>query len=67
MTVFSALRIDNTATTLRIIMQTEVRKMSQEEALKRIVTEYPEYTTQAMQDIKDGVDLVEVLSLLDSY
>ena len=40
--------------------------MSQEEALKRIVTEYPEYTTQAMQDIKDGVDLVEVLSLLDS-
>lgn len=34
--------------------------MSQEEALKRIVTEYPEYTTQAMQDIKDGVDLVEV-------
>lgn len=47
--------------------QREVRKMSQEEALKRIVTEYPEYTTQAMQDIKDGVDLVEVLSLLDSY
>ena len=41
--------------------------MSQEEALKRIVTEYPEYTTHAMQDIKDGVDLVEVLSLLDSY
>ena len=41
--------------------------MSQEEALMRIVTEYPEYTTQAMQDIKDGVDLVEVLSLLDSY
>lgn len=48
-------------------MQTEVRKISQEEALKRIVTEYPEYTTQAMQDIKDGVDLVEILSLLDSY
>lgn len=47
--------------------QREVRKMSQEEALKRIVTEYPEYTTQAMQDIKDGVDLVEILSLLDSY
>ena len=41
--------------------------MSQEEALKRIVTEYPEYTTQAKQDIKDGVDLVEILSLLDSY
>lgn len=48
-------------------MQTEVRKMSQEEALKRIVTEYPEYTTQAIQNIKDGVDLVEILSLLDSY
>ncbi len=44
-----------------------VRKMSQEEALKRIVTEYPEYTTQAIQNIKDGVDLVEILSLLDSY
>lgn len=41
--------------------------MSQEEALKRIVTEYPEYTTQATQNIKNGVDLVEVLSLLDSY
>lgn len=41
--------------------------MSQEEALKRIVMEYPEYTTQAMQDIKDGVDLVGILSLLDSY
>lgn len=47
--------------------QRKVRKMSQEEALKRIVMEYPEYTTQAMQDIKDGVDLVGILSLLDSY
>lgn len=47
--------------------QREVRKMSQEEALKRIVMEYPEYTTQAIQNIKDGVNLVEILSLLDSY
>lgn len=39
----------------------------QEEALKRIVTEYPEFTTDAMQMIKDGQDLTELLSVLDSY
>lgn len=41
--------------------------MSQEEALKRIVTEYPEYTRSAMQIIKDNGDLIAFLSVLDSY
>lgn len=40
---------------------------TQEEALKRIVQEYPEFTKQAMQDIKDGQDLNELLSTLDSF
>ncbi len=44
-----------------------VRKMSQEEALKRIVTEYPEYTKDAMQIIKDNGDLIQFLSVLDEY
>ena len=44
-----------------------VRKMSQKEALKRIVTEYPEYTKDAMQIIKDNGDLIQFLSVLDEY
>ena len=42
-------------------------KMTQEEALKRIVEEYPEYTNTAIQTIRDGDDLVKFLSVLDSY
>lgn len=41
--------------------------MTQEEALKRIVTEYPEAIKTAMVMIKDNEDLVEFLSVLDSY
>lgn len=41
--------------------------MTQEEALQRIVTEYPEFIKQAIQDIKDGQDLTELLSTLDSF
>lgn len=41
--------------------------VTQEEALKRIVTEYPKYTKTAMEMIKDNEDLVEFLSVLDSY
>ena len=54
-----------------IILCREVRKVTQEqeqaEALRRIVTEYPMYTTSAIQIIKDKGDLVDFLSILDSY
>lgn len=41
--------------------------MTQEEALKRIVTEYPEFIPDAMQMIKDSEDLMSLLSTLDSF
>lgn len=41
--------------------------VSQEQALQRIVTEYPEFIKAAMQYIKDGEDLTEFLSVLDSF
>ncbi len=41
--------------------------MSQEQALQRIVTEYPEFIKTAIQMIKDGEDLAEFLSVLDSF
>ncbi len=41
--------------------------MSQEEALKKIVTEYPEFTEDAMQIIRDNGDLVKFVETLDSF
>ena len=40
--------------------------MTQEEALKKIVEEYPEFIKDAIQIIKDGTDLAEFLSVLES-
>lgn len=42
-------------------------KMTQEEALKRIVEEYPEFTKDAIQMIRDGENLVDFVSTLDSF
>lgn len=42
-------------------------KMSQEEAFQRIAAEYPEYISTAMQIIRDNGNLVEFVSILDSY
>ena len=41
--------------------------MSQQEALEVIKAEYPEFTKNAEQWIKDGRDLVEFLSWLESF
>ncbi len=49
--------------------QTTARGLTPEqlEAFLRILEEYPEYTRSAIQIAKDGMDLVEFLSVLDSY
>lgn len=39
----------------------------QQEAFERIKTEFPAYTKQAEQDMKDGKDLTELLAVLDSF
>jgi hypothetical protein len=41
--------------------------MTEQEALERIKQEYPEFAKQAEQDIKDGVSVKELLSVLDSF
>ncbi len=41
--------------------------MDQIDALKQIAEEYPEFLSQAIQDIKDGIDLNELLSVLNSF
>lgn len=40
--------------------------MAQEEALKKIVAEYPEFTKDAIQIIQDKGDLLELLETLES-
>ena len=42
-------------------------KMTQEEAYRRIEQEYPEYISTAIQIIRDNGNLVEFVSILDSY
>jgi len=39
--------------------------MTQEEAFQRIITEYPEFTEDAAQIIREGGDLMELMSTLD--
>ena len=41
--------------------------MTQEEALQRVLKEYPEFAADALQILKDNGDLVEFLSMLDSF
>ena len=41
--------------------------MSQEQALQRIVTEYPEFIKTAIQYIEEKRNLEELLSVLDSF
>lgn len=40
--------------------------MNQAEAMQRIATEYPEFMEDALQIVKDGRDLVEFVTTLDS-
>ncbi len=40
--------------------------MAQEEALKKIVAEYPEFTKDAIQIIQDKGDLTELLQTLEA-
>ena len=47
--------------------QRNYAQMTQEQALQRIVTEYPEFIADAIQIIKDGRNLVDFLSTLDSF
>ncbi len=49
--------------------QTIARGLTPEqlEAFLRILEEYPTFTREAIQTAKDGEDLVEFLSVLDSF
>lgn len=40
--------------------------MTQEEVLQRIMSEYPDFTEDAMQIIMENGDLMHLLSTLDS-
>ena len=48
-------------------MSLEVEITTEQEALDRIKREYPEFTEQAEQDIKDGLSVKGFLSILDSF
>ena len=45
----------------------DYKAMTEAEALKEIVEEYPEFTEKAIQMIRDGEDLIKLLSILDSF
>ena len=45
----------------------DYKSMTQEEALREIIIEYPEYADTAKQMLNDGEDVVRFLSVLDSF
>ena len=48
-------------------MDRDYSKMTEQEALEILQREWPEYSRQTEQNLKDGNSLVEWLSILESF